>query len=417
MGRMSRIVVAFAAALLLGWGGTTALATFAPDASPSGAAQAEANLLANPGAEAGEGATDANGRFPVPGWETTSTFTAVRYGAPQFPTPAESARIAGGANFLAGGQGAAVATATQTVNVSGRAAEIDAGRLAATLAAWLGGFAGQNDATTIVAVYLAATNAELGRTSIGPVTAADRGSQTSFRLRSATAPVPAGTRTIQVVLTARRMEGSYNDGYADNVSLTLGPGTPTPVAGVSVNLAPVSGVVRVRLRGTNRFVSLARLRNVPVGSELDVTRGRVRLVSAAGGAQTQAGVFYAGRGIVRQPRGRAPVTTLQLSGPLACPKRSTNTSGAPPPRKRRLWGNAKGRFRTSGRFASAAVRGTIWLTEDRCDGTLVRVRVGLVAVFDVARKRTVLVRAGQSYFARARAGSSASATATERRPG
>ncbi|MGH2997569.1 MAG: hypothetical protein ACRDM9_14730, partial [Gaiellaceae bacterium] len=186
---------------------------------------------------------------------------------------------------------------------------------------------------------------------------------------------------------------------------------------VSVNLAPVSGVVRVRLRGTNRFVSLARLRNVPVGSELDVTRGRVRLVSAAGGAQTQAGVFYAGRGIVRQPRGRAPVTTLQLSGPLACPKRSTNTSGAPPPRKRRLWGNAKGRFRTSGRFASAAVRGTIWLTEDRCDGTLVRVRVGLVAVFDVARKRTVLVRAGQSYFARARAGSSASATATERRPG
>ncbi|MGH3131923.1 MAG: TolB family protein, partial [Gaiellaceae bacterium] len=79
---------------------------------------------------------------------------------------------------------------------------------------------------------------------------------------------------------------------------------PPPVAGVSVNLAPVSGVVRVRLRGTNRFVSLARLRNVPVGSELDVTRGRVRLVSSAGGRRTQTAQFFQGRAVVRQPRGR-----------------------------------------------------------------------------------------------------------------
>jgi Tol biopolymer transport system component len=179
-------------------------------------------------------------------------------------------------------------------------------------------------------------------------------------------------------------------------------GTPAPVAGVSVNLAPVSGVVRVRLRGTNRFVSLAQLRNVPVGSELDVTRGRVRLVSSAGGRRTQTGQFFQGRAIVRQPRGRAPVTTLQLSGPLACPRRSLAASSAPPPRTRRLWGNAKGRFRTSARFASAAVRGTVWLTEDRCDGTLVRVRVGRVEVFDRVRQRRVIVRAGQSYLARAR---------------
>ncbi|MGH3131921.1 MAG: hypothetical protein ACRDNX_13990, partial [Gaiellaceae bacterium] len=177
---------------------------------------------------------------------------------------------------------------------------------------------------------------------------------------------------------------------------------PPPQVGKTVNIAPVSGVVRVRLRGRPRFVNLAALRQVPVGSELDVTRGRVRLTSAAGGRRTQTGVFFQGRATVRQPRGRAPATTLQLSGPLACPKRSGSATGAPPPRKRRLWGNAKGRFRTSGRYASAAVRGTIWLTEDRCDGTLVRVRVGRVAVFDVVRKRTVVVRAGQSYLARAR---------------
>jgi len=48
------------------------------------------------------------------------------------------------------------------------------------------------------------------------------------------------------------------------------------------------------------------------------------------------------------------------------------------------------------------VRGTIWFTQDRCDGTLVRVRRGVVAVRDHARGRKVLVRAGHSYLARRR---------------
>ena len=188
-----------------------------------------------------------------------------------------------------------------------------------------------------------------------------------------------------------------------NVSVAWGvlAAVAPPVAGVSVNAAPVSGVVRVRVRGTNRFVNLSSLRNVPVGSEFDVTRGRVRLVSAAGGNRRQTGVFYSGRAIVRQPRARLPVTTLELSGPLAC-RRTSGAGAAAPVRKRRLWGNGKGRFRTRGRFASAAVRGTTWLTEDRCDGTFVRVTVGRVEVFDQVRGRRVTVRAGQSYLARAR---------------
>jgi len=388
---VSRLAVAVGAAvLLLGPGGT-------------GTAQAPANLLANPGAEAGDGAPDATAQPPVPDWETTATFTAVRYGAPEFPTPDDSASLGGGANFFAGGPGAPVSTAAQLVDVSSQAAAIDAGRLQATLSAWIGGFASQNDAATVAALYRSAANAELGRTTIGPVTPADRNNQTSLHQRSAAAPLPPGTRSIQVVLTARRSEGTYNDGYLDNVSLTLGPGTPPPVVGVSVNVAPVSGVVRVRLRGTGRFVNLARLRNVPVGSELDVTRGRVRLVSAAGGRRTQTGQFFQGRGIVRQVRARAPFTTLEVSGPLVCPRRRSAGAGAvPPPRTRRLWGNATGRFRTRGRYSSATVRGTIWLTEDRCDGTLVRVRTGRVEVFDQVQRRRVQLRAGQSYLARAR---------------
>jgi hypothetical protein len=69
---------------------------------------------------------------------------------------------------------------------------------------------------------------------------------------------------------------------------------------------------------------------------------------------------------------------------------------------RHLWGKGSGKFRTVGRFSSATVRGTTWLTDDRCDGTLVRVKQGKVAVRDFIRRKTVLVRSPKSYFARAK---------------
>ena len=42
-----------------------------------------------------------------------------------------------------------------------------------------------------------------------------------------------------------------------------------------------------------------------------------------------------------------------------------------------------------------------WLTVDRCDGTLTTVRRGRVAVRDLRRRRTIVVRAGGRYLARA----------------
>ncbi len=67
----------------------------------------------------------------------------------------------------------------------------------------------------------------------------------------------------------------------------------------------------------------------------------------------------------------------------------------------KLWGSGKGKFRTSGKYASATVRGTIWLTQGECDGTLTRVKRGVVQVRDFKRKKTVTVKAGHSYLARA----------------
>jgi hypothetical protein len=67
----------------------------------------------------------------------------------------------------------------------------------------------------------------------------------------------------------------------------------------------------------------------------------------------------------------------------------------------KLWGNGKGKFRTDGKYSSATVRGTIWLVQDRCDGTLTTVKRGTVAVRDLKRNKTVAVKAGHSYLARA----------------
>jgi hypothetical protein len=66
----------------------------------------------------------------------------------------------------------------------------------------------------------------------------------------------------------------------------------------------------------------------------------------------------------------------------------------------RLLGNGKGNFRTTGKFAAATVRGTVWEVQERCDGTFTRVVKGVVAVQDFKRHRTVVVTAGHTYLAR-----------------
>ena len=178
------------------------------------------------------------------------------------------------------------------------------------------------------------------------------------------------------------------------------PAVPPPVTGVNVNITPVSGTVLVRLKGTTKFVAVTALSSIPVGSELDLTKGRIQLTSTAANGATQTAVFYAGRAVIGQTRAATPVTTLTLSGPLVCPKRKVSAT-PPKPKVRTLWGNGKGYFTTNGKYAAASVRGTFWLTQDSCTGTLVRVRSGTVRVLDRVLHRTVTVGAGKSYLARA----------------
>ena len=180
------------------------------------------NLVQNPGGEADVGANDSNTTVAPQGWVTTGTFSAVRYGAPDFLTTAFAAQIGGGSNFLSGGRNAPVSTATQVIDVSGSTTEIDAGGVQAKLSAYLGGYTSQKDAGMADAVFLSATDAQLGSVRVGPVGPTDRQGKTTLLVRSATGDVPKGTTKIKVVLTSTRADGTYNDGYFDNIALELG---------------------------------------------------------------------------------------------------------------------------------------------------------------------------------------------------
>jgi DNA-binding beta-propeller fold protein YncE len=174
---------------------------------------------------------------------------------------------------------------------------------------------------------------------------------------------------------------------------------PVPNLGETLVAEPVSGSVRVRVAGSQRFVPLQSVREIPLGSTLDTRRGRVEVATERRRrGRFQRGVFYGGLFKVRQRAATRFVTDVVLSGTLtSCPQGSASAAR----RTRKLWGNTGGRFRTRGRHSSGAVRGTRWLTVDRCDGTLTIVREGTVAVRDFTLDRTVLVDEGERYLARA----------------
>jgi CSLREA domain-containing protein len=173
------------------------------------------------------------------------------------------------------------------------------------------------------------------------------------------------------------------------------PVVPPPEAGKTVNVFTKRGTVRVKIPGSDHFFNLNDLQQIPVGSTIDTTHGRVTF-QAAGKSKAW---FYQGRFKFGQTKGKKPLSTLSLTAKLSCKGAGKATTARKKKRRRRLWGDGKGKFRTKGSFSSATVRGTKWLVQDTCQGTLTKVVRGKVAVKDFVRHRTVIVKAGHQYFA------------------
>jgi hypothetical protein len=180
------------------------------------------NLLVNGDAEAGPGSPD-GGVVPVPGWKPTGSFTAVQYDTPaeDYFKSSDPGPPNRGKSYFAGGPDSPSSSASQEVDVASKAKAIDAGKATFKLAGWLGGWSTQEDNAVLTITFADANGSGVGTASIGPVTAADRQGKTSLIYKEATGSVPGGTRKIKVVLLMTRLEGVYNDGYADNLSLQV----------------------------------------------------------------------------------------------------------------------------------------------------------------------------------------------------
>jgi streptogramin lyase len=182
-----------------------------------------------------------------------------------------------------------------------------------------------------------------------------------------------------------------------------------PDFGKTVVVEP-EGTVRVKTPGGG-WETMHPGAEMPLSATYDTRQGAVSLTSAGCRGNTQTGRFGGGLFTVRQPRkGCGRVDVYLRGGRFAgCSRVGSQrragagalASASRSRKVRKLWGRDKGgRFRTHGRHSQATVRGTRWLTVDRCDGTLTRVTNGAVSVRDYRRHRTVLVRAGHSYLAR-----------------
>ena len=150
--------------------------SFALLAPPAQAATHTGNLIKNGGGESAVGSSNGS-TVPTPKWKlgTGTGFTAVQYGASGgFPTATDPGPAKRGNNFLAGGPDGDV-VATQTAKVGTYATAIDNGTVTYALVGWLGGFSSQGDEAFVEIDFKDANGAFLDSATLGPVTAADRG--------------------------------------------------------------------------------------------------------------------------------------------------------------------------------------------------------------------------------------------------
>jgi hypothetical protein len=208
--------------------------------------------------------------------------------------------------------------------------------------------------------------------------------------------------------TERTEQSNSNPPATASVAAPTGPG---PTNGEKVVIEPVEGKIRVRLPGTDKYVSILTLTEIPVGAVIDATRGKVTLTSIGPNGEEQTADFFAGVFRVKQKEGSGLVV-LELLDTNVCraPKKGGKGRGAEASAVRarpagggssgKLWGSGHGNFRTEGNNGSATVRGTIWLVEDRCNGTtFFRTRRGVVSVRDFILHKTLPLPAGKTYVA------------------
>jgi hypothetical protein len=218
------------------------------------------------------------------------------------------------------------------------------------------------------------------------------------------------------------------------------PTPPPPVLAMRANFEPISGVVFVKLppgatilaatepfaiaalaEGPG-FISLTEARQLPIGTQVDARAGSLQITTATTAGKhipkTQTGTFQGGLFQLQQTNQQTlkGLTVLKLldtglfpGAPSYAQCATARKAGDPAARTatlsrtvlQTLHSSVHGKFRTNGRYSAATVRGTVWDTVDRCDGTLTVVHRGTVVVSDLRLHKNITLHAGKQYLAKA----------------
>jgi hypothetical protein len=219
------------------------------------------------------------------------------------------------------------------------------------------------------------------------------------------------------------------DGDADGVGNPcdpLAPGNVPPRPGETSVVRVLSGEVFVKLPTRTRlgfdglraplqaggFQPLKGAAAIPLGATVDTTRGEVAIDSAANSfpasdrrARRQQARLRAALFRLTQKRAKARSAAIPTDvGLLSPPGAEARCAGTPAKGTavRTLSMVVKGYYRTLGGASTATARSATFNTTDRCDGTLTEVGKGRVTLAVKARKRPVVVRAGQAYLVKAK---------------
>jgi hypothetical protein len=198
------------------------------------------NLLVNGDAERQRCTADWTAQSSIPGWRvlrgaaSVLCYRAFDDAKTVLQTPSKPS--AGNALFAAPGGDTSM---EQAVDIAWAGHAVDAGAVGFNLSGWLGGWGDRPESATLTATFLDADgNATGAPVVLARAGATERGNSTALLQRQARGHVPAKTR--RVVLTLQFLSGmsSFQNAYADNLSLRLSG----PLDGIGPRPAPLPPV-------------------------------------------------------------------------------------------------------------------------------------------------------------------------------
>lgn|GEM_PF-699077 len=242
---------------------------------------------------------------------------------------------------------------------------------------------------------------------------------------------PGGSAGVVFIVTANQtgsatqtatVQGDYDTNPSNNsasattpiIALDAAPPPPPKPAQPGTFNAIATGTVTVN----GVTVAADQVFVLHAGDVVDVTNGTITITDFDGGSGTFGNVEPTPRRrsqsrsgpsatasipaiftIQQAPQAGAGVTLTLSGGDFSVCGSPRRTAVAKQTPVRQLWGKAHGLFTTKARYSSATIRGTIWLTQDRCDGSLTTAVDDVVDVVDFVKNTTITLQPGQSYLA------------------